>query len=193
LKGLESIVRWSLLAGLCSLVPVPFLDAWLERRCRAHLYAGLARAHGVTFPTAQSDVLLAAHDGWMPGCVAGLVYAIVKKIFRTFFFFLTLVDVVHGASVTALRGVLVEAAFARGALPGDAVRVRDAMGEALVAETRHPVMRVVRGCPEAPVAELEALPRASLGAFARLVVFMLARAGAGTARDVFLARLEVSS
>ena len=185
MKGYDAIVRWSLLAGLCSLVPVPFLDVWLERRCRAHLYAGVARAHDVTFPTHQSDVLLAAPDGWMPGCVAGIAYVIVKKIFRTVFFFLTFVDVAHGAAVTALRGVLVEAAFACGRLPGDAEPVRDAMGEVLLAETRHPVFRLLRGYPRSVLSGLG--PTGPAGA---LVGWLLAVEGAATAREVFLARLE---
>ena len=188
MKGYDAIVRWSLLAGLCSLIPLPFLDAWLERRCRAHLYAGLARAHGVTFPTVQSDALLAAPDGWMPGCVAGLAYVVVKKIFRTVFFFLTFIDVAHGAAVTALRGVLVEAAFAHGRLPGDAEHVRDAMGEVLLAETRHPLFRLVRGFPRSGLSDL-----GPTGLPGTVVAWLLAVEGAATARDVFLARLEARS
>jgi hypothetical protein len=87
--------------------------------------------------------------------------------------------------VTALRGVLVEAAFARGLLPGEAERVRDAMGETLLAESRHPLLRLARGLPRAALPEVSAV-----AVHHTLVAWLLAVEGAATARDVFLSRLE---
>lgn len=86
------ILRSTALSGLCSLVPIPFLDDILIRRVRKGMIRKVLWRHG---KEADSAVLRGFYERESRGCMAtvfGLLFTLVKKtlrkFFRTIFFFL---------------------------------------------------------------------------------------------------------
>jgi hypothetical protein len=115
----------SLLAALCPLVPVPWLDDWAERLVRRRAVADLLRERGVD-PTPADVAVLAGLEPARPrGCVelllwplTGVVFYAAKKLFRKVFFVLALGDAVRAGSTLFHDAYLLRHALvARGELP----------------------------------------------------------------------------
>ncbi|HWM92224.1 MAG TPA: hypothetical protein VN493_15775 [Thermoanaerobaculia bacterium] len=105
---------YSVLAGLCPLLPVPFLDDWALERIQRRMVRelGESRDLGLT----DAEVRLLAGEGekrvW-PGFVKGTAMAVssgarrvLRKVFRTAFYLLLMRDGVHRAVETFVQGYL---------------------------------------------------------------------------------------
>ena len=125
-RELRQIVSYSLLSGLCPLIPVPLLDDWARDLLRRRLVAQLTASSGSSLADAQIKILATGYDPSGPGgCLLGclvlrpllfLSQLIFRKLMRKILFFLTLRDTVSTFSDTFHEGYLVRHALARGAL-----------------------------------------------------------------------------
>lgn len=130
MPGLRSLVTYSLFVGLCSLIPVPFLDDWASKVLRRRSVLHLCRAQGV--PVSDEEVEILAHgdprfelNGCLKGCFLGafmrtFLYVLRKiftKLFRTILFFLTLRDVLNSFSRSFHEGYLLRHGLSLGVLP----------------------------------------------------------------------------
>jgi hypothetical protein len=86
------LARSALFAGLCLLVPVPFLDEILAQRARRHMVSSLLAWHGSATSPSELKLLWA---GPSAGCLRGALGLLgklliwpIKKLLRTVFFFL---------------------------------------------------------------------------------------------------------
>jgi hypothetical protein len=116
----------SLLAGLCCLVPIPFLDDHLRNRVRRHMVTELARHQRVNLD----------HEGtlWLAvgaprtlrslarGCLTGttlkpvlyFAHKLFRSTFRKFLYFLAVKDAADTFSITFHQGWLIDHALAEG-------------------------------------------------------------------------------
>ncbi len=142
--GFRELVFYSLLTGLCPLIPLPLLDDWvrdlLRRRLVRDLAArgGLSLAAGPVKTLACGDTSVSA-TGCLRGLVVLLAVKIVKKIFRKILIFLTIRDCAVTFSQTFHQAYLTRHAVGLGSLAGEpppADEVRRAI-EAAVAEPDH--------------------------------------------------------
>ena len=140
---LRRIVFYSLLTGLCPLIPLPFLDDWVRDVLRRRLAVELAGEHGLEL--ADGDVRILAsgdHPRTLGGCLLGCVTAaviglvkvvlkIVRKLYREVLFFLTIRQCVITFSHTFHEAYMMRHALALGALassPPPVAQVRRAAG-----------------------------------------------------------------
>jgi len=147
---LHRLSLMSLMAAVCPLVPVPWLDDWAERLVRRRAVAELLRERGVDPTPADVAVLAGLEPQGRRGCaelvlwpLTGVILYAGKKLFRKVFFVLALGDAVRAATSLFHDAYLLRHALALGELPPgtggrldrqEARRVRRAM-EATVAET----------------------------------------------------------
>ena len=111
-----TLSRNAVLVGLCALIPLPWVDDYVARRLCRRSWGAMAADLGLF---------------WWP----------IRKMFRTFFYFLTVKDAVDWGIETALRGEMVRRALAAGALPARASMVRLAMDAAFVDHRHSPLTR----------------------------------------------------
>ena len=109
-----AIARYTLLCGLTPLIPIPFLDEWVERSIRRQLYKEVAAQRGVTLDESALDVLTEDRASMLVGCLVVAVKWPIKKLFRTFFYFLTIKDVIDYAARAAHYGAMLDAAIVHG-------------------------------------------------------------------------------
>ncbi len=149
----------ALLAGLCPLIPLPFVDLWALRLVRRRAVADLLRGDGLAAGGRQVRIL-AGEEAPGSGCIVGvlvwgtlkILFYILRKVFRTLLFVLTLRESVHRASElfteayllrhAAVRGV---AAAALGAGDDGARRLRAAVAAAAAEVDDRPLRRTIRG------------------------------------------------
>lgn len=127
---LRSVVVFSLLTGLCCLIPIPFLDDWAVKLFRRRAVLHQCRTQDVHLTDEEVDYL--AHGdpsfqagGCLKGCFLGalmktVLYGIRKifsKMFRTVLFFLTVRDVLNTFSHAFHEGYVLQHALALGVLP----------------------------------------------------------------------------
>lgn len=105
---------FSVLAGLCPLLPVPFLDDWALERVQRRMVRELGESRDLEL--SESEVRILAGEGerrlW-PGLLKGTAMAarsgarkVLRKVFRTAFYLLLLRDGVHRAVETFVQGYL---------------------------------------------------------------------------------------
>lgn len=140
------------LCGAAMLIPLPWVDGWVERRVTRRLLQEVARERGVTLADEHLDVLVGDRSSLVLGVVQAVVVWPLKKLFKTVLYFLTVKDVLDGVARAAHRVTLVDDALARGLLPARVEEVRRAMDHALERVMVSPVVRPLYGHdrPELP-------------------------------------------
>ena len=116
------VTFYSVLAALCPLVPVPFLDAELLKRVKRRLVGELSRERGYELSDHRVAVLAGTKAPLRPfGCLFGvvlggalkLVVFVVKRVFRKIIYLLAVKEAVDVASHTFHQGYLVHWALLR--------------------------------------------------------------------------------
>lgn len=148
----DTLSRNAVLVGLCALIPLPWLDGFIARRLCRRNWQVVATAMGHTLDDAALQTLTEDKRSLVMGCLIGLFWWPIRKIFRTFFYFLTVKDAVDWGIETALRGEMVRRALAAGALPARAEAVRLAMDAAFVDHRHSPLTRLALRQPNPPLA-----------------------------------------
>lgn len=123
---LKPLISYSLLAGLCPLIPIPFLDDWVCDIFRRRMVQSQAAGTVVHLDTRRVQVLAAGYSPVTPtGCVHGcfvkvvkfpmnfMVKLLIKKVLRKFIFVLAIKDCVDTFSATFHEGYLLRHALRR--------------------------------------------------------------------------------
>lgn len=125
--------------ALAGLIPVPFVDTWIQGRLRSELIRSLGHHHAVPLEPAVVRTLARSPGNVLVGCVMGLVWWPIKKLIRKVVYVLTVKDAVDALADTFVRGEMVRLAFSAGLLPHASEQVRTAMDAAMSAHTRSPL------------------------------------------------------
>jgi hypothetical protein len=179
----QKIAAHALLAGCCALVPLPILDTWLERKATRRMYTFLLESSGKTLDDAALDLLVEDRSSLLLGCLSVVVIWPLKKLFRTFFYFLTIKDVIDGTAEAAIRAAMLEVSYTR--LPHDAKGVRDVMDATLEKWRFSPVTRFLTRGERPPTTWLAASDWAG-----RTVGWLYGHAGGGAILEDYKKRLE---
>jgi hypothetical protein len=105
---------WAILAGICALSPIPFIDDLFIGAIRRRVLGRIFQAHGVRLSWEQRRALTRGHRGCLVGCLLAVVVYPVRKIFRKVFYFLAVKEAVDVASLLLHQSWLVEHALSRG-------------------------------------------------------------------------------
>ena len=139
------------MTGICSMVPVPFLDDLLIKKTRKGLVHRILRDHSLNIPVSELETYYA---GFSRGCLVraiGLVFTIIKKvlrkILRTVFFFLAIRRATLEMAETYLLGRTLNRCIQSGFFDGDRLEVKDveAMRTAFETANRRSDLRIVAG------------------------------------------------
>jgi hypothetical protein len=157
--GFRGVALSALLAGLCPLIPLPFVDWWALTVVRRRAVADLLRGEGLAAGARQVRIL-AGEEAPRGGCIVGVLiwgtlkvlFYILRKVFRTLLFVLTLRESVHRASELFTEAYLLRHAAARGVAAaalaaGDdgARRLRAAVAATAAEVDDRPLRRTIRG------------------------------------------------
>ena len=114
---------YSVLGGICPLIPVPFVDDWALGQVQRRMVSEVARNAGVTLTPQERKILAGGGEGW-PGCVGSIIWvfrevivALLRWLFRTVFYFLTIRRSVRRSSETLHLGYLFDHSLRLGAAP----------------------------------------------------------------------------
>ncbi len=133
------VAHQAVLVALAGLIPFPFVDTWIQNRLRAGLVAKLGHHHDLPLSSAHIRTLSSHRHNLLLGCMVGMVWWPIKKLFRKVIYVLTIKDAIDAATDTWLRGEMVRRALRAGALPLQADGVRTAMDAALKTHARSPL------------------------------------------------------
>jgi len=106
-------------AGLSLLLPIPFVDSILEEYFRRRMPRVIARRRGRVLPHASIAAVNRTRAAWWPGCLAWPVRAVVyliRNLWRTIVYFLTVYDASEKLSYYWHRAFLLDYMILRGDL-----------------------------------------------------------------------------
>jgi len=135
----ETIARQAVLVALAALIPLPFVDTWIQGRLRAQMVRELGRHHDTPLEGPSVHTLARIRGNLLLGCLVGAVWWPIKKLVRKVVYVLTVKDAVDALADTFVRGEMVREALAQGLLPSESERVRKAMDHVLDQHTRSPL------------------------------------------------------
>lgn len=116
----------SLLTGLCRLVPIPFLDDYLERQSRRYLVHTLINREGRSYSSSRLSPLYEEESGsFLAGCFWWcitlpwtLTVKLLKKIFKKIFFVFAVHEAAMSMGETLLLGHCLHRRLLAGAFAG---------------------------------------------------------------------------
>ncbi len=143
------IVFYSLLTGLCPLIPLPLLDDFVRDVLRRRLARDLAAKAGFALHAMEiallSGTLRSAHQGCLRRLLLGGVFKVLKRLIRKLVIVFMVKDCVETVACTFYDAYLLRHGLARGAAvkPGP-LALRAALDEALADANTQPVEKLVR-------------------------------------------------
>jgi formylglycine-generating enzyme len=111
-RWLRQILVWSVLHGLCPLLPIPFLDDILAYQIRKHVIQKICRHYESPLSILQLQLVVTdPHSNKVLGCFWAIFIYPVKKIFRKIFFVLSIKDCIDQTSMLLHWSLLLDHAF----------------------------------------------------------------------------------
>ncbi len=116
-----SITTSAVLAGVCALSPIPFVDDLVIGAIRRHLVGRQFRAYGMELSWGQKRALTRTRRNLLVGCLLGVIIYPIRKIFRKVFYIFAIKEAVDVASRLLHVGLLVEHALERGCIDAESL------------------------------------------------------------------------
>jgi uncharacterized protein (DUF697 family) len=89
---LRIVAAYSALAGLCPLIPLPYVDDFLIRRVTRRMHSALYDAHGLFLSTSGERVLTEAPSVWLRGAATSVALFPVRRLLRKVVYLLAIRD-----------------------------------------------------------------------------------------------------
>ena len=105
--SLRIVASHSAVAGLCPLIPLPYVDDVLIHRITRRMFQALFAAHGLTLTPAGARALKAGQPGWLRGAATSMALFPVKKLIRKVVYLLAIKDCGDVASMVFHDGWLI--------------------------------------------------------------------------------------
>ena len=97
-RSLRIIAAHSALAGLCPLIPMPYVDDFVIRRVARRMCSDLYAAHGLSLSVSGERVLTEAPTAWLRGAATSVALFPVRKLLRRVVYLLAIRDCADVAS-----------------------------------------------------------------------------------------------
>ena len=150
-------IRYAVFIALTMMIPVPFVDGWVENWLRRRLVRVIAARHGFELEATATQQLAHRKGGFTAlGCLVSLFKWGLRKLVKMIVFAWMIKSMVELGIEVVHRSLMLEEAFGRYMLPGDAPAVRDAMDDALLHIDIRPIERKLRGALRDPRGALNA-------------------------------------
>ncbi len=104
----STLVLYSTLAGLCKLIPLPFIDDIVQGFVVRRMVGQLLAHHDITADSTALDRLTRERQGCPLGCLYTLFLYPIKKILKKILFFLAFKDFIDESSRWFHRGYLIQ-------------------------------------------------------------------------------------
>lgn len=88
-EGLHTVAGYSALAGLCPLIPIPFVDDFIVNRVERRMYQKLSAQHDFYLAASDAKYLSESESEFLSGALKSMVLWPVKKIIRKLVYVLT--------------------------------------------------------------------------------------------------------
>lgn len=106
-RSLRIVATHSAIAGLCPLIPLPFVDELAIKRISRRMYAQLFAAHGMHLGDEGAKVLGKASAGWLRGAATSVALLPLKRMVRKIVYVLAVKDCADVASAVFHDGWLI--------------------------------------------------------------------------------------
>ena len=145
------VLLYSVLGGLCPLIPLPFVDDIILGFIKRRMTRSLCQMYGLLLDRAQTKILTRDPRGCPLGCIYTIVVYPIAKIFKKVFFFLSIKGCVDTASDLLHGGYLLHRALESGVVdqktlddPNKLVKVREAVLAACKTMDTRPINQILR-------------------------------------------------
>jgi len=105
-RALRIVAAHSAIAGLCPLIPLPYVDDLLIRRINGRMCKTLFEAHDLTLTSSAERVLTDTPSKWLRGAVTSVALFPVRKAMRKIVYVLAIRDCADVASAVFHDGWL---------------------------------------------------------------------------------------
>ena len=122
-----SIVTYSVLGGLCPLIPVPFMDDVILGFIKKRQVATLCKSYGISPTDEAIKALTKEPSGCVSGCLFTAITYPVRKILKKVLFFLSIKSCVDVTSTMLHRGYLLNHCLQAGHITDANVQDKAAM------------------------------------------------------------------
>lgn len=146
----RTVLTYSVLIGLCPLIPVPFLDEFVLGVISRRMIRTLLGLHELSSSEDNIQRLSRERVGCPLGCLYSLLLAPIKKMVRTLVFVLAFKDCVDAASRWLHRGFLLSVALEKEVLSADQLGKKEgvwpvalAIEEAIITIDTSPINQMV--------------------------------------------------
>ncbi len=133
-RALRIVATHSAIAGLCPLIPVPYVDDLLIRRVTRRMFTALFEAHDLQLAPAGAKALTATPSAWLRGAATSVAMFPLRRVLRKVVYLLAIKDCADVASLVFHDGWLLAHMLERPSNRGSSVadpkylqRVRKAM------------------------------------------------------------------
>ncbi len=149
--ALASVVTYSVLGGLCPLIPVPFIDDIILTFIQRRMAQTLCVVHGFHPTSGQVKALSREASGCPLGCLWAVFIYPLKKVLKKVLYFLSIKGCVDVTSTMLHRGYLLNHCLSTGLITQDRgadqahlVRVQDAILAACREVDPRPINQVLK-------------------------------------------------
>ncbi len=91
-RSLRIVASYSAIAGLCPLIPVPYVDDLLIRQITRRMCGALFEAHGLRLTSTGARALTAAPMHWLRGAATSMALFPLRKLLRKVVYLLAIKD-----------------------------------------------------------------------------------------------------
>jgi hypothetical protein len=135
------ILGHAVIAGLCELIPVPWVDGLVQNRVKRRMVERLAAHYGLDLWDSEVRNLVDPdNSGWLKKAGKALLLRPLKRLLRKVFFVLNSKKIIESATLAYHQGFLIDEVFRHGWCAPDGVHharsIRRALDEVLA---RHPL------------------------------------------------------
>ena len=113
-RSLRIVATHSAIAGLCPLIPLPYVDDLLIRRVTRRMCGVLYEAHGLHLTPASARALTRAPTHWLRGAATSVALFPVRKLLRKVVYVMAINDCAQVASSVFHDGWLLARLLERG-------------------------------------------------------------------------------
>ena len=112
------ILSHAAIAGLCELIPIPWVDSLLQKRVKRRMVEHLAEAHALDLWESElHDLIDPDSTGWLKKAGKALLLRPLKRILRKIFFVLNGKKIIDSTTLTYHQGFLIDEVFRQGWCP----------------------------------------------------------------------------